>query len=223
MAGHEYSMVRPKTAQNKAVLPGSPLAVQGVFLEVLRERYKASSGLQWQWDSDPTLTTLLVELGLNQETETRGTAPAVYINKLDTVVSRAVIGDRAGVQLHTGTEGFTALVTSPMRIDCVSTEAGESALLGDNVQFTLLVAQDPLQKHFGLHNVSLPSLEDTTPYERDNTRWNTPVDFQIQYWVRWIQRPLGPILQDLHYKVSSESNPSYYIDVAVNSIARSSK
>jgi hypothetical protein len=57
MAGHEHSAVRPKTTQNPLrVAAGSPLAIQGIFLEILRERFKAGNGLDWIYNEDITNT-----------------------------------------------------------------------------------------------------------------------------------------------------------------------
>ena len=135
MAGHENSLVRPKSAQNALrISAGSPLAIQGIFLEILRERFSEDAGLDLIWRPDITQTDVVIEVAYNEETESRCTAPSIYVHKLDTVPGRVVVGDRVGVRLSDHQEGFGAIATAGLTIECVSPDEGESALLGDLIQ-----------------------------------------------------------------------------------------
>jgi hypothetical protein len=198
MAGHETSVVRPKTAQDHLkVAAGSSLAVQGIFLEILRERFNADAGLEWRWDADPTLTNILIETGYNEEIETRNQVPAVYVSRLQTTPTQMSVGDRAGVHLPDHLEEFKALMRVDFSIECVSNDEGESAIIGDTVQFTLLASQDVIQREFGMYSFNHPVLGQTTPYDRDQTKWSTPVSFFVEFWIHWSQVPIAPLLQQI--------------------------
>lgn len=225
MAGHETRAVRPRTPQDKTkIAAGSPLAIQGIFLEILRERFSENGGLQWIWRPDSTLTTVIIETGYNEETEARNTVPAIFVNRLQSVPQKMVIGDRAGVRLPDHLEGFAALMQVGITITCIDADEGTSALLGDTVQFTLLAAQDVIQKEFGLHDFTHPTLGPTQPQAKDKDKWVTQVAFNIQFWIRWAQTPIAPLLQQVVQRVTAQklNSDQYFIEVATTSMRRGS-
>lgn len=220
MAGHETSAVRPKAAQDRLrIAAGSPLAIQGIFLEILRERFKEGNGLEWAYRDDITTTEILIETSYNEETESRSQTPAVYVTRLQSRPQKVAIGDRAGVRLRDHLEGFKALMEVALSIECVSNDEGESAIIGDIVQFTLLAAQDVIQREFGLHDFQHPVLGQTIPYERDQNKWSSPVDFTIQFWVHWLQVPIAPLLQQITQKIEVQGLDLFRTSV-LNSMRR---
>ena len=223
MAGHEHSQVRPQAPQDRRqIAAGSPIAVQGIFLEIIRERFRGDSGIDWVWRPDITETDIVIEGSFNEETESRNTTPAVYITRLETTAAKIVIGDRAGVRLPDHKEGFGALATVGMQVECVSNDEGESSVLGDIVQFMLLASQDIIQREFGFYDFTHPSLSQTTAYARDVNKWSTVVSFQVQFWIRWSQVPIAPLLQQIVQRVTHHGVDSngYFVDVAINSLRR---
>ena len=224
MAGNGHSLVRPKQGEQDTskILAGSPLAVQGVFLEILRERFIEGSGLDLVWRPDMTLTDILIETDYNEELESRSQTPAAYVGRLQTVPSKQMIGDRAGVRLPDHLEGQSALTTIQLNVDCVSNDNGESAVLGDLIQFMLLASQDVIQREFGFYDMSHPVLGQTIPFEQNVTKWNTPVSFVVQFWIRWAQVPIAPLLQQVAQRVTSKGIDAtgHFVDIAVNSIKR---
>ena len=225
MAGHENSMVRPKgVVQNPLkIAAGSPLAIQGVFLQIVRERFRSDAGIGIVWREDISTTDVVIETSYNEETESRSQTPAVYITRLNTIPSKVVVGDRAGVRLRDHLEGFGALTTVAMQIECVSNDEGESAILGDIVQYMLLASQDVIQREFGFYDMSHPSLGETTVYPRDVNKWSTMVNFTVQFWIRWSQVPIAPLLQQIAQKVLNNGRDAagYFTEVTLNSIRRS--
>ena len=220
MAGHEYAAVRPKEPQNPLrIAAGSPLAIQGIFLEVIRERFSRNAGLEWYWDADPTTSRIIIETGYAEESEVRNAVPAVYINRLQSSPVKMSVGDRAGVYLPSHLEGFKALMEVAMLIECISNDEGESAIVGDIVQFMLLASQDVIQREFGLHDFQHPVLGQTTPGVKDQTKWSTPINFSIQFWVHWAQVPIRPLLQQLEQKVTAGGS-DVFRQVVLNSMRR---
>lgn len=224
MAGHDHSMVRPKgVVQNPLkIAAGSPLAIQGVFLQIIRERFRSDANIGIIWREDISTTDVVIETSYNEETESRSQTPAVYITRLNTVPSRVVLGDRAGVRLTDHLEGFGALTTVAMQVECVSNDEGESAILGDIVQFMLLASQDVIQKEFGFYDMSHPTLGETTVYPRDVNKWSTMVNFTVQFWIRWSQVPIAPLLQQISQKITANGYDAagYFTEITLNSIRR---
>lgn len=220
MAGHETSEVRPAAEQNELyIAAGSPLAIQGIFLEILRERFGVDKGLQWEWKPDLATTGILIETSFNEETEARTQIPALYVTRYRSIPQETHMGDRAGVRLKDHFEGFSALMRVDMGVECVSPDKGESCILGDTVQFTLLTAQDVIQRAFGLHSFSHPVLGRTNPFEQDSTKFSTSVEFYIEFWVRWAQVPIAPLLQQLAQRVTIEGKDTFRTTV-LNSMRR---
>lgn len=224
MAGNGDSYVRPKTEQDaNRIVAGSPLALQGIFLEILRERFSPEAGLDMVWDSDPTATGVLIEAAYNEETDSRSQAPAIYVERLACVPLDTVIGDRAGVFLPSHLEGFYAQMRADFQIECVTNDRGVSAILGDIVQWMLLGSSDVIMRHFGFRNIAKPILGETIPFERNQTKWNTPVTFQVEYEVRWAQVPIAPLLQQISNRttLSDSSTPDeFFHEVTINSLQR---
>lgn len=199
--------------QHADVFYGSPLALVGVFVEVIRARFRGGNaeGLPWVWREDPTPdhatqnaeaggATLYVESQLNDDPESRSHRPAVLVDKEDTRLQKFVVGNRAGVRMTDRLEGFIALGIVPISVMCLSTSRGESAQLGDHVWFHLASGQNLIRETFNIHELTPPVLGKTQPYRRsesENDTWMTPIAFEAQVMFRWITRPIAPLLQEV--------------------------
>jgi hypothetical protein len=202
MAGHETRAVRPDTPQDRLkIAAGSSLAIQGIFLEILRERFSKQAGLEWYWDADNTTTRILIESGYNEELESRNQVPALYVTRLQSTPSKVAVGDRFGVSLPEHKESFKAVMRTDMAIECVSNDEGESSILGDVVQFTILASQDVIEREFGFYGFQHPILGQTAPYDRDQKKWSSTVNFAVEFWIHWAQVPIAPLLQQLSQNV----------------------
>lgn len=220
MAGTNVALVRPKAAQDQnKIAAGSPLAIQGIFLEIIRERFRTDAGIDWAWDPDPTKTGILIEAGYNEETESRNQAPAIYVIRLQSVPARWAIGDRAGMHNPTDLEAFNALMTVSLSIECVSNDAGESAILGDIVQFMLICSQDVIEREFGFHSVGMPILGQTSVYDRDNRRWATINTMEVQFQIRWNQTPIRPLVNQVRLRLNNEGG-GYFQDLVTTSLTK---
>jgi hypothetical protein len=224
MAGHETILVRPKqfVQDPLKIAAGSPLAIQGVFLEIIRERFSVDAGLGLIWRPDLTSSDVLIETGYNEELEARNQVPAIYVNRLQTVPGKVMVGDRVGVRLPDHKEAFGALNTAVLSIECVSNDEGESAVLGDVIQYMILASQDVIQRAFGFYDISHPSLSATQPYDRDQTKWSTSVEFNVQFWIRWSQVPIAPLLQQIAQRITNKGVDAngHFVDITVNSLRR---
>ena len=204
--------VRPgHPEQPKLVVDGSPLALIGIFLVVLRERFSTGNGPEeFVWNNDPNQASLIIESGF-EDPDIRDKKPAIFVDKDESVYAKLVIGDRAGHRFTDAKDWQWCLSTVPIVVDCVASKKGESAIIGDITQWSLYAASDAIQAIFGFHDFTTPRLGRTVPWEADREAWTTPVSFQVQYNVMWSTVPIAPLLQDIALRISQAgTTPSEY-------------
>lgn len=209
----DNKLAAPIEFQNANVMPGSPLAVIGLFVELIRKRFEADQGLTWVYNPDIKKTKIAIESGFVENTEHRNFRPAIFVDKEDSTIGRTALGDRAGLDQRTTLDVFWGLMSIPITIECVAAKRGESTIIGDIVQFYLHASSDLIQSKFKLHEMTPVTLGKTVPMESDNTAWVTPVTFTIQVPVRWTQEPVQAILRQIELnlqKSGAESATEYF-------------
>lgn len=211
----------PVAAQPVNIRPGSKLALLGVFVEILRRRFASetvTSDFPWIWHDDINKTKLAVESAFNEDKTHRNFRPAIYIDCDDQTMGRVVIGDRAGIDLKTGLDGFWNLQSVPILIECVAAKRAESAVLGDLTGVFLQASSDLIQAKFGLHDMTPVTVGRTQPAGRDKDQWVTAVTFVAQYPQRWTNAPTGPLLREVELRVTSSKATSatgYFEQIAL--------
>jgi len=205
----EYPKV---SGQSVDVVEGSPLALIGVFVEIVRARFRGRNvGLPWLWKNDPTPEEweentpekphlIYIESQFQDNNESRNYRPAIFVGKGDTRPSKIILGHRAGIHRPTRLEGFFCLASVPINIACISHEQGESAVIADLTWMHLLACQNYYRPEFGIHEVTPPVLGTTQVYRRhdgDSDTWNTPITLEAQIEFRWITEPVAPRLQEV--------------------------
>lgn len=232
-----YQEVIPRlTGHPGIVQPASPLAIVGLFLEVVRSRFTApnSEGLPWVWDgADPTPSKdeagsadnprkILIESAFSKTSEIRDYYPAIFVDKHETMGGKIVVDNRAGTNLPQGIEAFYQLITVPIDIIVTSAKKGESATIADIVWWYLTAGQSLLRKCFGIQEVTPPVLSRTMPTERaGRDKFDTHISFQVQFNMRWSTQRIGPVLREIALKVqaSNAANPDeFFTDVALRDL-----
>lgn len=198
--------------QASNIFYGSPVAIIGVFVEVVRSRFRGENddtGYRWSPDPTPptsadgaadTPTALYIESEYADNPEGRDTYPAVIVRKGRTVPSSMMIGDRIGIHRPTREEWFHAQAPIPIEATCQSTVPLESAIIGDLVWFHILAAKNYIREAFGIHSISLPELGETRKSKKNSLGsdvWETPVSFTITVDFRWSTRPIAPVLSQI--------------------------
>jgi hypothetical protein len=212
----------PEETQPDSIRPGSKLAVLGVFVEIIRRRFGnriVPEDFQWRWNSDIKKTKLAVESAFNEDKTHRNFRPAVYVDCDDQTMGRVVLGDRAGLNLKTGLEGFWNLQSIPILIECVTGKRAESASLGDIVGVFLQASSDLIQAKFGFHDMTPITVSRTQPSQRDKDQWTTSVTFVVQVPLRWTNAPTAPLLRELELDIvrsGVESATEFFESVALS-------
>lgn len=201
---------------HEMIVDGSPLAIIGIFVAVLRERFAPGNGPgDYPWYDDQNDTGIIIESAFEDSNTERGKKPAIFVDKDQSVYGKLVIGDRAGHTFKNAKDFQWTLSTVPILIECVSGRKGESAIIGDIVQWSLHASSDAIQATFALHDMTPPTLGRTVPYEADKEAWSTSVSFQVQYNVRWTTVPIAPLLQEIAMRIqqTGKTPSDYFIDL----------
>lgn len=212
----------PEERQQISIRPGSKLAILGVFVEIIRRRFGATAvpaDFQWLWDPDINVTKLAVESAFNEDKTHRNFRPAVFIDCDDQTLGRVVLGDRAGQNLKTGLEGFWALQSVPILIECIAGKRAESATLGDAVGVFIQASSDLIQAKFGFHDLTPVTIGRTQPMPSDKQTWVTSVLFTVQAPMRWTNARTEPLLQELELAIEAsgvDSADEYFESIALS-------
>ena len=219
--GNEYNAVRPHEPQDRTrIAAGSPLAVLGIFLESLRERFNDEANLGIVWRPDTQITDIVIETGYNVESESRNAGRALYVTRRNSTPSQVVVSDRVGVHLPSHLEGFMCMMDSQITIDCVSNDSGESALLADIVQGFLLASRQIMAAMYGFHDVSHAEAGATLPFEHSQEQWSTTISLRVQYHARWTTVKIRPLLQGVGVRMADDISAQAFEARAAASLQR---
>ena len=211
----------PEGPQNERIRPGSPLAVIGLFVEVIRARFQPKvvlTSLPWTWDPDITKATIAIESAYVEDQAHRNFKPAIFVDVDSATYGRAVTGDRAGQTMTTSKEAFFSLDSQPVNIECVAAKRGEAFVIGDLVRTFLHASSDLIQAKFSLHEMTPLVLGRPQPSQKDKDTWVAPISFTVQVPARWTSKPSAPLLQEILVKiVESGANDAteYFTKVAL--------
>lgn len=183
------------------VAAASPLAVTGIFLEALRERFRKDQNLPWFWDPDPSVATILIEASYNDAVEASNYGMAIYVTRQQSAVQQIATGDRMDVHLPDHKETMSGLMISSYSIDCVANDQGASTQLGDIVQHFLLAGRTLLAAMYGFQNVTHAALGQTAPFAQGQQQFNTPVTLDVHYHARWSTVKIRPILRSINVRL----------------------
>jgi len=223
----------PRLAEGEGadVFPGSPLAVIGLFVFALRARFGDTeyAPLPWVWDDelrpDPYAedepTKIFIESTYNVANPERNYRPAIYVGRGGGAVTidKVTVDNRAGVHLPSGLTAYHCYATMPISLECEAETSGESSAIAETAWAYVLSSRDILRRNFGFHEVTEPALGDTAPSKKDKETWVTPVQFRVQYDMRWGVTPIAPRLRDMAVQLSSaEGGNEFFRSLAARKI-----
>jgi hypothetical protein len=197
---------------------GSPLAIIGLWVLALRERFNYNTGepLPWVWrpnlraedneNGEPlpgSPRNLVIESMYNVEKQHRNYKPAIYVGRGRAVAEKIVVDNRAGNYIPTGFKAYYGHVTMPIIFECQSENSAESVTIAETAWGFVLSTRDIFRSSFGLHDIVEPALGETMPDEEDKHVWKTQVTFNVVYEQRWGTRPIAPVLREIAAQVEA--------------------
>lgn len=202
----------------------TPLTMLGVFIEILRNRYKEGSSidpiLPWVWSSEQATTGLFIENGWNENIEARNVRPGIWIDREQNVYGKVSIGDQDQMPVYPQVrlESFYTIGEMDILIDCTAPKRGESMVIGSVTQDYLHMTSNYIQALFGLRSMTPVMLDRTVPFEKDTKLWTSPVRFRAEYEVRWATMPIANALNEISATVRDVENPeTFFLDIALRS------
>lgn len=177
----------------------SPIEICGAFLYMIRERF-SQGDLRWSWTENPATTGIVIELGGLEETEISDAHPAIFINRGQYVFNKVVLGDKDQEQpliLKKRLQHFYAVGECDLNISCISKSRFESEEIGSTVANFIHKSSRDIMGVFGLYDISPISLSTVSPYEKDDTLFQSNVIFRITFEDRWATVPAAPALKKL--------------------------
>ena len=238
------------SGENPDVMPGSPLAVIGLWVEALRYRFNPTPAepLPWVWyndlrpaddeaetplEPDPVdqhLTIgsprrLLIDSAYNVEKEARNYRPALYVGRGSVRPIKLSVNNFAGEYLPTQIKAYYCQAAMTITIECESEASGESSTIGETVWAYVLSCREIFRSTLGFHEITEPVLGETAISVTDKRVWVTPVQFEIQYDVRWGVKPIAPFLRDLNLKMQATGSnlQDYLLEVAARDLQPSTE
>jgi len=200
----------------------TPMTALGVFVQVLRERFTDGNSidpvLPWTWENDPNTTKIFVESGWNDNLEARNVRPGVWVDRQQNVYGKIALGDQDQMPVSMGVrlEQFYCKGDVDIIIDCTSTKPAESAIIGSVVQDFLHMSSNYIQAYFGFHDMSPVVMNQTTPFEKDDKLWSTPVQFRATYEARWASLPIANVLNEIGVKLKDLENPeTFFLEIVL--------
>lgn len=227
-----YRGLAKARAASEQIQWGSPLAVLGVFVEVVRARFQPPNRLPWQWRVDPRRLEedngsaehpfpIYIESELLDDPDARDFMPAIYVGNDDIRESRIVVGDKYAHHLPTRDQWYHAHEQIPVTLTCVSPTRAEASILGDIVYRHIQAGRNLIREEFDLHAIDNIVHGKTQPFRRngsDTDKWMAPVTFVVTMNVRWHVQPFAPVLQGirLHLTAGGVDNATQRaIDIAL--------
>ena len=120
----------------------SPMWQQDLGVSLLQQYFGGPDRIaidtsSFLWNPDPTQSKLFVGTRDNFNVETVGKQPAIIVGLAEQSYPKKVLGDRAGVNRHTGTEQFLETTEGGWEFFCRSDLAQESLSLATEVKYFL--------------------------------------------------------------------------------------
>ncbi len=223
------------TGESPDVFPGSPLAVIGLWVFALRERFALDVGTPMPWVWEPNLRPedaedgnpppdgsprkLLIDSAYNVKKEERNYRPAIYVGRGGGPVTpnKLAIDNKAGVHFPTHLRAYWCQAQMPVVMECESSDSGESSTIAETAWAFVLSTRDIFRADFGFHEITEPSMTDTIPSKIDKEIWTTNVQFGVSYDLRWGVTPIAPKLRDIAVRLSAgyTDATAFYQDIAL--------
>jgi hypothetical protein len=215
--------------ENADVFPGSPIAVIGLWVFALRQRFADDPACPLPWVYGDQLRPedatdgntrpegvprkLLIDSAYNSERAVRNYRPAIYVGRGGgaLVPRKDKLNNEVGRDFPTGLKAYHAMSSMNITMECESEASGESSAIAETTWGFVLSTRDIFRKDFGFHEISEPVMSDTLPEMRDKTIWTTTVQFSVSFDMRWGVTPIAPKLRDILLSVSTDNNTDGYL------------
>jgi hypothetical protein len=206
----------------------SPLALTGVFLDILRSRFSPDFDLPWKYlpgDEGRRESTIIIEAGGNYLVENPSVRPAIYVVRNPVSFGQVVIGDHFTHEQKHGSRWFYCVGQTSFTFSCEAESGGEAELISDIVMSTIMMGSDEIERTFGFRKLGPFSLSAEIKARQDVELYSIAVQTGLSYDVRWASWPAQPFLQEIIAKIKDSSytnNDQYFTSLYLESLRQTS-
>ena len=178
---------------NKFVGEKFSLDIVGAYVALIRDRFTGGSfdNFPWKYSQDSDKTRIYIEAGSVDTHEQKDARPSIYVDRSSMVFQKMAINNLADKDLKTGKSTFYCVGAGQVSIDCISSNRGESSILGDIVSTHILMSGDIFRSLLHFRDMSPVTLGATQPWEKDDRVFVTRVSSEFTYDITWLQDPLA--------------------------------
>lgn len=213
---------RPADNANEKVILSTPLALVGMLVALIRERFKSENysnpDVPWHWQEEHADTEIFVESGWNKNIEARNAHPGVWIDRDQNIYRTSSVGrqDQVSEVMKQDQRRYHSFGETDIVIDCVGRNRGESMLLGSIVQDFVQASAAIIEVCAGLRRISDVILNRTAPFDKDDKMWNSQINFRAYFEVRWGTIPVENLVNAIYARVEDRENPNdFFIELAL--------
>ena len=207
----------------------SPLALTGIFLDIMLRRFREDAGLSWVYypgDEGRVASTITIEAATNPEIESFGKRPGLYIIRNPVTFNQVAIDDLADHNRKTGGKQFYCVAQTGVTFAVESDKSGEAELIADVVASTLLMGSNEIERFFLLRKIGPISISSKAYTRQDTDISRVDIHAGITYDVHWSSTPIAPILKEIlvsHTAAAYNSNDAYFVEMYQESLAYNPK
>lgn len=193
----------------------SELAIQGIFVEIIRERFRGVNlrDCPWYWSDDVTPKEdeentpdaprkLYVEAQYLEFPDARNYRPAVLVDTNGQIGEKQVINNFAGRRPQDQKEAFWLPTTTPVEILVVDDRRGTCSVLADIIWMHLLSGRNLIRGTFGFQDMTEPVKSKVQPFRRDKDLWEVLITFNTKAPIRWVTTPIAPMMNQIRARLT---------------------
>jgi len=202
----------------------SPLALTGVFLCILRERFHEKYELPWKWysgDEGRLSSTILIEDHQNPETEDFGRRPAIYVQRAPIQYSQIAIGDEVDRERKSNKRIYNCAAQTHFTFACEAGVSAEAEILADIVLSTLMMGSDVIESYFDFRKLGPFALSASAKTRQDVDITQVNVQMGLSFDVRWGSQGIAPILKEVIVKARESTytdSEDYFVQIYQHSL-----
>lgn len=203
--------------QSDLIFLHSPLNILAQFALLVQERF-SQGNLPWAYSDNENETGIFIHTDYNMPEDTANAAPRVVVSSGTIVHEKTVLGDIGPGNtnlLPREAHRHFGLCNGDVQIQCVSEAKGEAAIIGDIVQSLVGMTRKEICKQFQLRDIGAVVLQPPKPWDRDKQKWQTSVQFRLNWEHHWVTFPIAPELKQATFYTDSQLDGLGYIKNAI--------
>lgn len=194
----------------------SEMAIQGIFVEVIRERFRGvnlrDNPHYWEADVTPKESEenspdaprkLYIESQYLEFPDARNYRPAVLVDTNGQTPEKQVVNNFAGRRAQDQKEAFWCPATTPVEILVVDDRRGSCSVLADIIWMHLLGVRNFVRAEFGFQDMTEPLKSKVQPFRRDKDLWEVLITFNVRSPIRWVTTPIAPLLRGIRLRLTT--------------------